>query len=150
MSNPIYFSYLLVIIDFVFISAFLKLGLFFQNTTYDIPHTQYEINWVCFFNLTTNLPREITVFPISWGEHEDHEEIIIHHSSIIIYLGHFRPEAEKAPPIIGPTCAFESKNYKNVDAVFDVSLYLVWNKKLFQISNFCFQLQAVLVEIPQQ
>ncbi len=50
VSNRIYFSYLLVIIDFSFIIPIHKLGSFFQNTTYDIPHTKYETrNWVRFF-----------------------------------------------------------------------------------------------------
>jgi len=59
----------------------------------------------------------------------------------------FRPGAEKRrPPIIGATCAFDAKIYKNVDAIFDVSLYMTWNKKNFQFSDFCFQLQADLVD----
>jgi hypothetical protein len=49
-------------------------------------------------------------------------------------------------PIIGATCAFDAKIYKNVDMVFAVSLCLPKNKKFFQISDFCFQLQADLVD----
>ncbi|MGB2863556.1 MAG: hypothetical protein WBC05_09555, partial [Sedimentisphaerales bacterium] len=49
-------------------------------------------------------------------------------------------------PIIGRTCAFDAKIYKNVDAIFAVSPCVVWNKKYFQISDFCFQLPSLLVE----
>jgi len=51
-----------------------------------------------------------------------------------------------SPPIIGATCAFDAKIYKNVDGFFSVSPCLVWDKKLFQISDFSFQLPALLVE----
>jgi len=58
----------------------------------------------------------------------------------------FRPEAEKAPPTIGRTCAFDAKIYKNVDTVFAVSPCAEWNKKLFKLFHFYFQLPALLVE----
>jgi hypothetical protein len=49
-------------------------------------------------------------------------------------------------PIIGATCAFDAKIYKIVDSIFAVSLCLVWNKKIFQISYFSFQLPSLLIE----
>jgi len=51
-----------------------------------------------------------------------------------------------APPIIGRTCAFDAKIYKNVDSIFDVSLCMVRNKKKFQISDFSSQLPTLLVD----
>jgi len=53
---------------------------------------------------------------------------------------------KKPPPIIGATCAFDAKIYKNVGGVFDVSSGRTGNKKNLQISDFCFQLPAHLVE----
>ena len=53
---------------------------------------------------------------------------------------------KKSPPIIGATCGFDAKIYKNVGGVFDVSSGRTRNKKNFQISDFCFQLPAHLVE----
>ena len=50
------------------------------------------------------------------------------------------------PPIIGRTCVFDAKIYKNVDAIINVSPCAVWNKKICQISDFSFQLPALLVE----
>ena len=41
---------------------------------------------------------------------------------------------------------FDAKIYKIVDGVFDVSLCLAGDKKFFQISDFCFQLQADLID----
>ena len=49
--------------------------------------------------------------------------------------------------IIGATCAFDAKIYKIVDAIFAVSPYVVWNKKFFKISDFCFQLPSLLVDL---
>jgi hypothetical protein len=49
--------------------------------------------------------------------------------------------------IIGATCAFDAKIYKNVDGIFAVSAFLKRNKKNFLISDFCFQLPSLLVEI---
>ena len=49
--------------------------------------------------------------------------------------------------MIGAICRFDAKIYKIVDGFFDVSLCVVWNKKKLQISDFCFQLQAVLVDL---
>jgi len=51
-----------------------------------------------------------------------------------------------APPIIGRTCAFDAKIYKNVDGILAVSLCVVWNKKIFKLFYFYFQLPALLVE----
>jgi len=60
----------------------------------------------------------------------------------------FRPEDEKkAPPIIGATCGFDAKIYKIVDSFFSVSPCLTRDKNFFQISDFCFQLQADLVDL---
>jgi len=53
-----------------------------------------------------------------------------------------------SPPIIGATCAFDAKIYKNVDSLFAVTPYQISNKKFFQISDFCFQLPSLLVENP--
>ena len=38
------------------------------------------------------------------------------------------------------------KKYKNVDAVFDVNTCTAWNKKIFKLFHFHFQLPALLVE----
>jgi hypothetical protein len=56
------------------------------------------------------------------------------------------PEAKSCASTIGATCAFDAKIYKNVGGVFDVSSGWTGNKKNFQISSFCFQLPAHLVE----
>jgi len=56
------------------------------------------------------------------------------------------PGEKNSPPIIGATCAFDAKIYKNVDSLFGVSLCKVWNKKFFKISDFSFQLPSLLVE----
>ena len=53
---------------------------------------------------------------------------------------------KNAPPIIGAICGFGAKIYKNVDSIIAVSLCRIRNKKFFEISDFCFQLQAVLVD----
>jgi len=58
----------------------------------------------------------------------------------------FLPGAKKPPPIIGAICRFDAKIYKNVGGVFDVSSGRTGNKKNFQISDFCFQLPAHLIE----
>ena len=50
------------------------------------------------------------------------------------------------PPIIGATCAFDAKIYKNVDGIFDVSACEEGNKKNFKLFYFCFQLPSLLVE----
>jgi len=50
------------------------------------------------------------------------------------------------PPIIEPTCAFDAKIYKNVDAIYAVSPCLIWNKKIFKLFYFYFQLPSLLVE----
>ncbi|HCO93707.1 MAG TPA: hypothetical protein DIU00_07120 [Phycisphaerales bacterium] len=57
-----------------------------------------------------------------------------------------RPKKRRAP-IIGATCGFDAKIYKIVDGFFDVNPCLIWNKKFFQFSDFCFQLQAHLVDL---
>ena len=65
----------------------------------------------------------------------------------LLVFGCFLPEAKKQRlPIIGRTCVFDAKIYKNVDTIFAVSAYIIWNKKFFKISNFCFQLPSLLVE----
>jgi len=56
------------------------------------------------------------------------------------------PEAKSCASTIGATCAFDAKIYKNVGDVFNVSSGRTGNKKKFQISDFCFQLPARLVE----
>jgi len=59
----------------------------------------------------------------------------------------FQPGGRKgAPPIIGRTCAFDAKIYKNVDGYFAVSLCVVWNKKIFKLFYFYFQLPSLLVD----
>ena len=55
-------------------------------------------------------------------------------------------EGSNLPSTIERTCAFDAKKHKNVDAVITVSPCVVWNKKLFQISDFCSALQSHLVE----
>jgi hypothetical protein len=59
------------------------------------------------------------------------------------------PRRLTSPLIIGATCAFDAKIYKNVDGLFAVSPCLIWNKNFFQISDFSFQLPALLVENQQ-
>jgi len=51
-----------------------------------------------------------------------------------------------SPPIIGATCAFDAKIYKIVDSDFAVSPCHRSNKKIFQISDFSYQLPSLLVE----
>jgi len=52
-----------------------------------------------------------------------------------------------APPTIGRTCAFDAKIYKIVDTIFAVSLCVVWNKKIFKLFYFYFQLPTLLVDL---
>ena len=61
-------------------------------------------------------------------------------------LAAFRRGQKKQPPIIGATCAFDAKIYKIVDGIFDVSAYGRWNKKIFKLFYFWFQLPAHLVD----
>jgi len=61
-------------------------------------------------------------------------------------LAYFRRRQKKPPPIIGATCAFDAKIYKNVGCFFGVSSGLTGNKNFFQISDFCFQLPSHLIE----
>jgi hypothetical protein len=68
---------------------------------------------------------------------------------LIFNLGHFQPGAEGAPPIIGATCAFDAKFYKIVDGIFSVNAYWEGNKKFLQISDFIFQLPALLIDFLQ-
>jgi hypothetical protein len=51
-----------------------------------------------------------------------------------------------SPPIIGRTCGFDAKIYKNVGGDFDVSACGEGNKKIFKLFYFCFQLPSVLVD----
>jgi len=55
-------------------------------------------------------------------------------------------EGTNLPSTIERTCTFDAKIYKNVSCIIVVSACGEKNKKIFQISDFCFQLQAVLVE----
>jgi hypothetical protein len=66
--------------------------------------------------------------------------------SIFTFLPAFSAGAEKARPIIGRTCTFDAKIYKIVDGIFAVSACAARNKKIFQISDSCFQLPSLLVE----
>ena len=86
-------------------------------------------------------------FPMYRFEHSKFElcVVVLPFYFLPFYLP-FGPEAEKAPPIIGATCAFDAKIYKNIDGVFAVSLYIAGNKKIIRISDFYFQLPTVLVE----
>jgi len=43
---------------------------------------------------------------------------------------------KRRAPIIGATCAFDAKIYKIVDALFAVSLCVVWNKKNLEFPIF--------------
>ena len=57
------------------------------------------------------------------------------------------PGAKKnVPPIIERTCAFDAKIYKIVDSFFAVSPCMIWNKKIFKLFHFYFQLPSLLVE----
>jgi len=49
-----------------------------------------------------------------------------------------RAEGSNLPSIIGATCAFDTKKYKNVDTVFDVSACGEKNKKIFKFLVFVF------------
>jgi len=62
------------------------------------------------------------------------------------YLAKFRPGGETRAPIIGATCAFDAKIYKNVGGVFAVSAYEEGNKRIFKNSDFCSALSSLLVE----
>ncbi|MGB2863481.1 MAG: hypothetical protein WBC05_09175, partial [Sedimentisphaerales bacterium] len=62
------------------------------------------------------------------------------------FLCLFAGGQKKPPPIIGATCAFDAKIYKNVGGVFDVSPGRTGNKKKVQISDFCSALPSLLVE----
>jgi hypothetical protein len=62
------------------------------------------------------------------------------------FLLAFRPEAERRAPIIGPTCAFELKYYKNTCHIFAISTYWEKNKKSFDFFYFCSALPSLLVE----
>ena len=53
---------------------------------------------------------------------------------------------KQSPPIIGATCAFDAKIYKNVDVFFGVSACKEGNKKIFKNCDFCFQLPSLLVD----
>jgi hypothetical protein len=63
-------------------------------------------------------------------------------SQLSIINSHLKP-----PPIIGRTCAFDAKIYKNVDTIFAVSPCVVWNKKFYQFSDFSFQPPAFLIDL---
>jgi hypothetical protein len=54
--------------------------------------------------------------------------------------------AERRASTIGATCMFDTKKYKNEGRILAVSHYVVWNKRFFQISDFCSALPSLLVE----
>jgi hypothetical protein len=56
------------------------------------------------------------------------------------------PEAKKQPPIIGATCAFDAKIYKNVDEIFAVSACWEGDNKIFKLFYFCLALPSLLIE----
>jgi hypothetical protein len=51
-----------------------------------------------------------------------------------------------SPPIIGRTCGFDAKIYKNVGGIFAVSACCGRNKKIFKLFYFCSALPSLLVE----
>ena len=55
-------------------------------------------------------------------------------------------EGSILPSIIGRTCAFDAKNYKNVDGLFAVTSCRERSKKIFKLFYFCFQLPSLLVD----
>jgi len=68
--------------------------------------------------------------------------------AFFLFTCFFSSEAKKQRLyIIGATCAFDAKIYKNIGGIFDVSACGEGNKKLFQFFNFSFQLPSLLVEI---
>ena len=64
----------------------------------------------------------------------------------IVVLGYFSSEAKSSASIIGPICAFDTKIYKNVCHIFNVSALLILSKKKFNFFHFCSQLPSFLVE----
>jgi len=60
-------------------------------------------------------------------------------------LGRFLSEEKSSASIIGPTCAFDAKIYKNVGRIFNVNACEEKNKKIFQISDICSALSSLLV-----
>ena len=62
------------------------------------------------------------------------------------YLSFCRGQKRRAP-IIGATCAFDAKIYKIVDGIFDVSAFVIWNKKIFKLFYFWFQLPSFLIDL---
>jgi hypothetical protein len=58
----------------------------------------------------------------------------------------FAEARKKRASIIGATCVFGTKIYKNVGCIFTISACGERNKKIFQISDFCSALPAFLVE----
>ncbi|MBN2591863.1 MAG: hypothetical protein JXA81_00040 [Sedimentisphaerales bacterium] len=63
-----------------------------------------------------------------------------------ISIAVFRPGGETRAPIIGATCAFDAKIYKNVGGNFDVSACGQGNKKNFRILDFCSALPSLLID----
>jgi hypothetical protein len=72
--------------------------------------------------------------------------IIQNHSSILFTSDRIQipgsrfpaPAEKKRPPIIGRTCTFDAKIYKNVDSIFDISPCVIWNKKKFNFPILAF------------
>ena len=58
----------------------------------------------------------------------------------------FLLEAKSSASTIGPTCAFDTKIYKNVCGFFTVNACGERNKKFFDFFHFCSQLPSLLVE----
>jgi len=69
---------------------------------------------------------------------------------LYLEFGYFSSEANSIASTIGPTCAFESKIYKNVGQVLAVSACFERNRKYFPIADFCFQLPSLLVDSSAQ
>jgi hypothetical protein len=64
----------------------------------------------------------------------------------MLIFGFFRRGRKKPPPIIGATCAFDVRIYKNVDGLLVLTSCRKWNKKFFQIFDFCSALSSLLVD----
>jgi hypothetical protein len=65
----------------------------------------------------------------------------------VFLLAAFGRRPKSSASIIGATCAFDAKIYKIVDGNFNVSSCGKWNKKIFKLFYFCFQLPSLLVEM---
>ena len=90
---------------------------------------------------------KLSDFPLRWMKSETISKFEFQMFKTQALELSFSAPAKRRPPILGRTCAFDAKIYKNVDAIFIVSLCLVWNKKIFKLLYFYFQLPSLLVEI---